>query len=521
MIFIRLSIILFVISSFAPLIGKEGPSSKKIKTLYTSLDPYSVVQHLAFYDLYSSTPEGQMALDRAIALLSQRQPKSQELSETLHLPESAIDAIISLVNPVSAKTLTSLNEAEIELIEKFGISLKNRKLKGSQARSQEEVLALDPSEVDLARGMLLSQFGNNEEAWKQIRTFEAVLDLMALQVRARLGQKFTPERAIKELNCYVFEEMEFRFPPHSCYAKDIDLYSFLPSVIESRRGVCLGVSILYLCLGQRLGIPLEIITPPGHIYVRYNDGTKIINIETTARGIHLDSEEYLAINTRALQKRNIKETIGFSHFNKASGHLGKGDFQSALTCYETSSLYLPDDRYLKELSAYCHLIVGQNDKGFSLLKQANVKDPYLVSIDPLAEDLLMGNADPEDISPIFTSVDETRESLVKKYEAMKNIVEKNPYFRMGWFYLGTALLQLHRNKDALEALEKYHALDPSNPTIEYYLTILNGERWNFHKSWEHLRNAEAIVQGQNHSPRVLKELRLQLSLHNPEYKNRR
>ena len=129
--------------------------------------------------------------------------------------------------------------------------------------------------------------GSDEEAWRKIRSYEAILDLMAMQVRARLGTTFRPEEVVKELNRYVFAEQEFRFPPHSTYAKDIDLYSFLPSVIETRRGVCLGVSILYLCLGQRLGVPLEIITPPGHIYVRYNDGTTITNIETTARGVHI------------------------------------------------------------------------------------------------------------------------------------------------------------------------------------------------------------------------------------------
>ena len=74
----------------------------------------------------------------------------------------------------------------------------------------------------------------------------------------------------------------FRFPPHSLYAKDIDVYTFLPSVLDSRRGVCLGVSILYLCLAQRLDLPLEAMTPPGHIYVRYGED---LNIETTARGI--------------------------------------------------------------------------------------------------------------------------------------------------------------------------------------------------------------------------------------------
>ena len=146
-----------------------------------------------------------------------------------------------------------------------------------------------------------------------------MIDLMALQIRSTLSPNSKPEEKIDAINRFIFEELGFRFPPHSCYATNVDLYTFLPSVLDSRRGVCLGVSILYICIAQRLSLPLEMITPPGHIYVRYKNGEKEINIETTARGIHLEVlETYLAINTRSLQQRNVKEVIGLSHFNQAS-----------------------------------------------------------------------------------------------------------------------------------------------------------------------------------------------------------
>src|SRR5665647_1570782 len=105
---------------------------------------------------------------------------------------------------------------------------------------------------------------------------------MALQILARLPPKASPQQKILKINELIFDEMRFRFPPHSLYAKDIDVYTFLPSVLDSHRGVCLGVSILYLCIAQRLDLNLEMITPPGHIYVRYRTTDQTINIETTA-----------------------------------------------------------------------------------------------------------------------------------------------------------------------------------------------------------------------------------------------
>lgn len=113
-----------------------------------------------------------------------------------------------------------------------------------------------------SRSFFKSQFGPDRV---RIQSYEALIDLMALQILARLPKQASAEEKIIAINTFIFDEMGFRFPPHSLYAKDIDLYTFLPSVLDSRRGVCLGVSILYLCLAQRLELPLEMITPPGPV----------------------------------------------------------------------------------------------------------------------------------------------------------------------------------------------------------------------------------------------------------------
>ena len=141
---------------------------------------------------------------------------------------------------------------------------------------------LAPEEIDLSRGLLLFQFDDKEEVQEEIKQYEAILDIMALQIAARLSPHPTDEEKIEAINHFIFHEMRFRFPPHSLYAKDIDLYTFLPSVLDNRQGVCLGVSILYLCIAQRLELPLEIITPQGTSTSAMQEKTTVINIETTA-----------------------------------------------------------------------------------------------------------------------------------------------------------------------------------------------------------------------------------------------
>ena len=254
---------------------------------------------------------------------------------------------------------------------------------------------------------------------------------MALQILSYLSPRAAPAEKIKTINAFIFEEMGFRFPPHSLYAKAIDYYTFLPSVLDSHRGVCLGVSILYLCLAQRLGLPLEMITPPGHIYIRYKDENQIINIETTARGIHLDCEEYLSVNTRALQERTLREVIGMTHFNQASLYWQEGDYEKALAAYEKAQPYMSDDPLVKEFMGYALLLTGNKEKGEALLKEIQgILPDYAVTKGTMAEDYLLGNVDAEGIKVIFMPVEEERQSLLDKKEALEKILEKWPRFQI-------------------------------------------------------------------------------------------
>lgn len=492
-------------------------SSLKIRTLYYSLEPNSIPQHFAFYQLYSDTLEGKWAIDRVSQLLSgDESHETKPLQFTLN--PAKLQGLIALVNKQPLDEITELSLTDIEIIDHLSQKLQNRQLKGYRAKNETEVLALDHDQIDLARGLFLSQMNSEPDAWKKMRTYETMLDLMALQILAEIGSHAPPEEKIRAINRFIFEEMAFRFPPHSAYAKDIDLYTFLPSVLDSRRGVCLGVSILYLCIAQRLGLPLEMITPPGHIYVRYKpENGEEINIETTARGIHLESDVYLGINTRSLQQRNIKEVIGLAHFNHASVYWAKNDFQKALDAYLIAQKYIPNDFLLKELMAYSYLIVGNVSEGEKLLKEIENHIPeHAISKESVAEDYLKGMVDAEGIRIAFMRIDETRSSLLEKRKAIEKVLEKYPYFRAGLLQLATTLLQLYRMGEALEILKKYHLLDPNDPSVEYYISILYGERCDFNHSWEHLQQAERLVKARHHHPKVLKQLRKQLAMRCPE-----
>lgn len=487
-----------------------------LKALYNSLDPLSVSQHLAFYELYSEATEGKEALQRAWKLLSGGTLPQEEMAITL-LPKLDLQAVISLVTRQSFDPPVKLSEDQLSLISKISERLCNRSLSGCNVWTKEDVLKLSPEDVDLSRGLLIFQFDEAENPKEEIRQYEATIDLMALQILARLTPKSTHEDKIREINRFIFQEMQFRFPPHSLYASDIDLYTFLPSVLDSRQGVCLGVSILYLSLAQRLNLPLEIITPPGHIYVRYNNGSKIITIETTSRGIDLPSEVYLGINTRKLQQRNIKEVIGLAFMNQASVFWSRQEYEKTVALYEKARLFIPKDPLLKMFMGFNYLFVGRSSDGADLLREIrHLTFDEAVSPETVPDDYLSGRIDADGIKAVFLPVDETRESVVKKQKELEGILKRYPNYRAGQLQLATTWLQLGRSSEAREILERYHKIDPHSSIVEYYLAVLCIERLDYNQAWNYLRAAESLAQARSHKPKALTAVRESLRRMSPE-----
>lgn len=496
------------------LLAVQGFASP-LSSLYSTLDPSSVAQHFAFYELYPKTPEGREALKHAWELLS---GGFSGADPELILPTLDVQPILSLVNRSSREDAPVLNSEQLDVIGKLSRHLGNRKLKGFGLWEQEAILKLPSQEMDLARTLLIAEIGSREDARRKIQSYEASLDLMALQIMARLPPDAGPLEKIRAVNDYIFSEMRFRFPPHSIYAKEIDVYTFLPSVLDSRRGVCLGVSILYLCLAQRLELSLQAITPPGHIYVRHVDAQgNITNIETTARGIDVPTELYLGIETKKLQDRTIKECIGLAFMNQAAVSWHHGDPATAVSLYEKAQPFLEEDYLLNLFLGFNYLFIDKVKEGKALLMKVKGNAPeHVLMGDTIAEDYLAGFVDPDGIEAIFSEVDESRSSILKKQKQLEEVVGKHPRFRQGVFHLAVTWMQLGREREALPILEKYSKINPGDPTAKYYLSAIHFQRHNFNQSWKYLREAEQIVWEKDHHPKALSELRRALQRQCPE-----
>jgi tetratricopeptide (TPR) repeat protein len=167
--------------------------------------------------------------------------------------------------------------------------LANEDKSGLYAKSIEQVLRLEEEEVDLATAALIVS-----EQWSDLvygRRYLLDLDDMALEIFDRLEAKGlgVDYRAVAVINEYLFDELGFKSVKEASEPDDL----FLHSVLDRKRGYCLSLSILYLSLGERLGLPLYGVVVPEHFFVRYDDGRVRFNIETTAKGGSAPDEHYI------------------------------------------------------------------------------------------------------------------------------------------------------------------------------------------------------------------------------------
>jgi len=102
------------------------------------------------------------------------------------------------------------------------------------------------------------------------------IDQIAVHVMERLGSEKTVYHRIAALNSVMFEEHGFHGNRRNYYDPK---NSFLNEVIERKMGIPISLSVLYMEVAQRTGLPLYGVSFPGHFLVKYSDDRERIVID--------------------------------------------------------------------------------------------------------------------------------------------------------------------------------------------------------------------------------------------------
>ncbi|MBE0604082.1 MAG: tetratricopeptide repeat protein [Deltaproteobacteria bacterium] len=153
-------------------------------------------------------------------------------------------------------------------------------------------------------------------------------------------------------------------------------------VISRKRGNCLGLSLLWLSLAERLGVPFRGAYVPGHCFVRYEGKGARVNVEFSDGGAPWEDELYLRkFRLRGhgpyLRSLSAAEMLGVFLKSVGAAYAGKGRHGEALTIYaEAERMYpgLPDAHYNAGVSLQR---LGRTDEAIAKYRKALSLDPYM------------------------------------------------------------------------------------------------------------------------------------------------
>jgi len=170
------------------------------------------------------------------------------------------------------------------------------------------------------------------------------INRMALEVRVLINNEDDPERIISLVNHYLFENKGYAYADYSSHPGLAMVEGQVFSrVMKNRKGDCVGLSLVYLVLTERLGLPFYGVAVPDHFFVRYDNGQKRINIEATDKGRRYEDsrykKKYMLPPTYRKQNsylRNLskRKVIGVFLSDLGAAYTGEGMYDEAIIQYK-------------------------------------------------------------------------------------------------------------------------------------------------------------------------------------------
>ncbi len=208
------------------------------------------------------------------------------------------------------------------------------------AQTWQDVLDVPREQMNLAQAALV--MAKDEYPQLDIAAYIERIDELAAMLKKRLRADISPADKLALFNHYLFEDLGF--------AGNADDYydprnSYLNEVIDRKLGIPITLSVLYIEVGRRVGLPLTGVSFPGHFLVKcaLRDGSVVL--DAYARGATLgikDLQKRLRVLgggvdvspegvMRLLPAAQPREIVARMLRNLKAIHTERGDRTRALT----------------------------------------------------------------------------------------------------------------------------------------------------------------------------------------------
>lgn len=154
------------------------------------------------------------------------------------------------------------------------------------AQRWQRIAAAPDDQINLAEAALVIAAGEYRDL--DIDAYLKRLDDMAATLKRRLRRDISTSESLIALNRYLFEELGFAGNAAEYYDPR---NSFLNEVLDRKLGIPITLSVVYIEVGRRIGLPLHGVSFPGNFLVKCIVRDGAIVLDPYAQGASLGVEE--------------------------------------------------------------------------------------------------------------------------------------------------------------------------------------------------------------------------------------
>lgn len=209
----------------------------------------------------------------------------------------------------------------------------------------------------------------------------AELGRLVARVAARHERGSSPAAALTQV---LFDELGFAREVEST---QLD-FVLLPSVLQGRRGSCVGLGTLYLCVAEALGFEAHGVLRPGHFYVRQRAPGAACNVELLRRGELMPDTWYAqrfplarAGSTSYGRSLSNREVLGVAAFNIGNERRRQHELELAERAYARAIVAFPSFAEAHASLGTIQQLLGNSQAASHSYARALELDPSLPGVE--------------------------------------------------------------------------------------------------------------------------------------------
>jgi regulator of sirC expression with transglutaminase-like and TPR domain len=150
-----------------------------------------------------------------------------------------------------------------------------------------------------------------------VEYYSGVIDGLAAKIKNKVGGSEDPLARVMAMNQVIFGQGGYSYDRDTIGRDEAEIVPF-NRILESKKGDCFSLEVLYLSVAQRLGYPVRAVAVPGHYFARYcSPGKEEFNIEPTAKGRHYIDSSYIdsfALGSSSIANGSYMRTLSTQEF---------------------------------------------------------------------------------------------------------------------------------------------------------------------------------------------------------------